>query len=182
MSLANMKLHCLFSHPVTSPFEWSTWSTMKKYVRGKYQWIMILIQFPQLSSSPCYHGHQIESLLVNLSYRFVVTDFGCPWILSFHLDLFLLVFFWERCGVSFGFGVFCWWRGHLGKKYSSYLMIQLDPSFLLSYSSCSKYNLKNLFFLCIWATTNTILSQFLPLWVSNTDQIKKSYCFYIKCD
>lgn len=139
--------------------------------------VSTVIQFSLLS----WASNQIfisKSFLQICSYWF----FGCPWILSFHLDLFLLVFFWERCGVSFGFGFFCWWRGHLGKKYSSYLMIQLDPSFLLSYSSCSKYNLKNLFFFCIWATTNTILSQFLPLWVSNTDQIKKSYCFYIKCD
>lgn len=56
VSLANMKLQCLFSHPVTSIFAWSAWPIMKKPLKRKDQQTRNLTRFPQLPSSPCYTG------------------------------------------------------------------------------------------------------------------------------
>lgn len=95
-----------FSHSVTSLFVWSVWSTTKKYLNRKVSTDHNFNSFSMISSSPCYHGHRITSLFVNISNRFVVIWFAYVWILSFHLDFCLGVgsVFW------FGFRGFCWWR------------------------------------------------------------------------
>lgn len=154
-----MKLQCLFSHPVTSVFVWSAWPTMKKPRKRKYQQIRDLTVFPVIQLS-LLHKHRIISSLVNISNRLVVTEFVYAWSFCFRMDFCCTLFWGQVLWLDLGF--FAEEATFRKRTLNSYLMIHLDPSLLLthSYSIWCKYKLKNLFFLCLWATTTIILLQF----------------------